>query len=574
MILITKEFVLKQLPLDLISISMKNLALSLCLLVTSACGGGGGSTPEPDPIQTISVSLSTSNLEVEVGTSSTLTWSSTNAQSCTASGNWSGTKTTSGNEEVIINNSGSNIYNLSCSSSSATSGSASIQINGVISRINISNTIFSNRSPDCGDYVENYESEVRDLTRAIDFEGYVDIEVEDQSCNLLSDNIPNHDFNDSSANFRTDAIEKDRLFVISRSPQQASQNSEISGQTWDAVMLNGVVADVKSGGCYYPSEPRADADGNTEAGCSQNAEWRLVPLEYSTKFGADIHNAHVQPDGTYHYHGNPNAMFDENPTGDGSPVIGFAADGFPIYGSYILDSLSGTYRKALSGYTLKEGTRGSIVEIYLLDPLEDSRNFCIDIVGSKENADTQRGLQAHTCYSYQGEISVDQGFNKNRISEYEFFIPSFEVCMTFNSSDNDLALSVCNGSELQKFTFLTNGNIVLNSDPNLCVTVAQNDAREGGGGNPVHLIRDLKIEECQESLSIYQSWGIRSLKTNTNPGGEYSGIYEEDWEWTDSGDLDECNGMTYENQYGYYVTDGYPFIINCFKGNVDSSFQK
>jgi hypothetical protein len=54
----------------------------------------------------------------------------------------------------------------------------------------------------------------------------------------------------------------------------------------------------------------------------------------------------------------------------------------------------------------------------------------------------------------------------------------------------------------------------------------------------------------------------------------YSGIYEEDWEWTDSGDLDECNGMTYENQYGYYVTDGYPFIINCFKGNVDSSFQK
>jgi len=160
MILITKEFVLKQLPLDLISISMKNLALSLCLLVISACGGGGGSAPQPDPIQTISVSLSTSNLEVEVGTSSTLTWSSTNAQSCTASGNWSGTKTTSGNEEVIINNSGSNIYNLSCSSSSATSGSASIQINGVISRINISNTIFSNRSPDCGDYVENYESEL------------------------------------------------------------------------------------------------------------------------------------------------------------------------------------------------------------------------------------------------------------------------------------------------------------------------------------------------------------------------------------------------------------------------------
>ena len=400
---------------------MKNFVLCLCLLLVAACGGGGGSTSEPDPIQTISVNLSSSNLEAEVGTTITLTWSSTNAETCSASGDWSGTKTTSGNEDVVIN-SGTNLYNLSCSGSSAISGSASIQVNGVISRINITNDIFSNRSSDCGDYDENYESKVRDITRVIDFEGYVDIEAGDQSCNLYSDNIPNHDFNDASANFRTDAIEKDRVFIISRSPQQASQNTQISRQTWDAVMLNGVVVDVKSGGCYYPSESRADADGNTEAGCPQNAQWRLVPLEYSTKFGADIHNAHVQPDGTYHYHGDPNAMFDDNPAGNGSPVIGFAADGFPVYGSYILDAITGTYRKVLSGYTLKEGTRGT--------------------------------------------------------------------------------------------------------------------------------------------------------KTDTNPGGEYSGIYEEDWEWTNSGDLDECNGMIYENQYGYYVTDSYPFILNCFKGAVDSSFQK
>ena len=169
---------------------MKNFALIVCLFTITACGGGGGSAPTPDPIQTISVSLSASNTEVEVGTAITLTWSSSNAQSCTASGNWSGTKTTSGNQEVTINNSGSNLYNLSCSGSSANSGSTSVQVNGVISRINISNEIFSNRSSDCANYVENYESKVRDLTRAIDFDGYVDIEVEDQSCNLLSDNIP------------------------------------------------------------------------------------------------------------------------------------------------------------------------------------------------------------------------------------------------------------------------------------------------------------------------------------------------------------------------------------------------
>ena len=550
------------------------LVIMLAALVGCGGGGGGSSDPVNDLIISITVSLSASADEVEVGSPITLTWSSTNAQTCSATGDWSGTKALSGNEVVTINKEGGNTFTLNCSANNASSGSASVEVTGVLNIINITNEIFSNRISDCASYADNYVSNVRDLTRVIDFEGYVDVEVFDTYCNLSSDNIPNHDFNDSSANFRTNVAEIDRVFRVQRDPQMAPEISQINRQAWDAVMLNGVVADVKSAGCYKPSESRADADGNTEAGCGPNDNWMLIPLEYSTKFGADIHNAHVQPDGTYHYHGNPNAMFDDSPSGEGSPVIGFAADGFPIYGSYILDSLTGNYRKALSGYTLKEGTRGSIVEIYLLDPLEDSRNFCVDIVGSKANADTQRGLQAHTCYSYQGEISVDQGFDKNRISEQEFFMPSFEVCMTFNSSDNDLALGICNGSELQKFTFLTNGNIVINSDPSLCVTVDQNDAREGGGGNPVHLIRELKIEECRESLSMYQSWGIRSIKTSTNPGGEYSGIYEEDWEWTDSGDLDECNGMEYKEEYGYYVTDSFPYIINCFKGETDSSFNK
>ena len=550
------------------------LVIMLAALVGCGGGGGGSSDPVNDLIISITVSLSASADEVEVGSPITLTWSSTNAQTCSATGDWSGSKAVSGNEVVTINKEGGNTFALNCSANNASSGSASVEVTGVLNIINITNEIFSNRISDCASYADNYVSNVRDLTRVIDFEGYVNVEVFDSYCNLSSDNIPNHDFNDTSANFRTNVAEIDREFRVQRDPQMAPEISQINRQAWDAVMLNGVVADVKSAGCYKPSESRADADGNTEAGCGPNDNWMLIPLEYSTKFGADIHNAHVQPDGTYHYHGNPNAMFDDSPSGEGSPVIGFAADGFPIYGSYILDSLTGSYRKALSGYTLKEGTRGSIVEIYLLDPLEDSRNFCVDIVGSKANADTQRGLQAHTCYSYQGEISVDQGFDKNRISEQEFFMPSFEVCMTFNSSDNDLALGICNGSELQKFTFLTNGNIVINSDPSLCVTVDQNDAREGGGGNPVHLIRELKIEECRESLSMYQSWGIRSIKTSTNPGGEYSGIYEEDWEWTDSGDLDECNGMEYKEEYGYYVTESFPYIINCFKGETDSSFNK
>ena len=288
--------------------------------------------------------------------------------------------------------------------------------------INITNKIFSNRSSDCVDYAERYISNIKDITRIIDFEGYINIEALDTYCLISSDNIPNHDFNDPTAHFRTNATEMPRIYTVKRFPKQASEISHLNGQSWDAVMLNGVVVDVKSGGCYNPSETRADTEGNTEIGCRRNAEWRLIPLEYSTGFGVDIHNAHVQPDGTYHYHGNPNAMFDDAPSGEGSPVIGFAADGFPIYGSYILDEKTGNFRKALSGFTIKKGNRGD--------------------------------------------------------------------------------------------------------------------------------------------------------RTDSNPGGTYSGLYEEDWEWTGAGDLDECNGMVYQGEYGYYVTDSFPYIINCFKGEPDSSFHK
>jgi hypothetical protein len=75
------------------------------------------------------------------------------------------------------------------------------------------------------------------------------------------------------------------------------------------------------------------------------------------QFGADEHNAHAQPDGAYHYHGNPHALFNEEPNEvtEESPVIGFAADGFPIYGPYIKDH--GKIREVRSSYRLKVGKR-------------------------------------------------------------------------------------------------------------------------------------------------------------------------------------------------------------------------
>ena len=104
----------------------------------SSCGGGGGGGGSSDsPIgggsstPTISVTISSSAQSAEVNSSVTITWSSTSATSCSASGAWSGTKSTSGSESVIIGLGGSNNFSLTCSAPGANSGSNSVSVNGI-----------------------------------------------------------------------------------------------------------------------------------------------------------------------------------------------------------------------------------------------------------------------------------------------------------------------------------------------------------------------------------------------------------------------------------------------------------
>ena len=76
----------------------------------------------------------------------------------------------------------------------------------------------------------------------------------------------------------------------------------------------------------------------------------------------------------------------------------------------------------------------TLAEIFLLNNLDENRGFCLDIKGYKTSADPSRGLQAHTCYSYQGSIAVDQGFDINRISSGQFYLPGFEMCIELSLS--------------------------------------------------------------------------------------------------------------------------------------------
>jgi hypothetical protein len=68
----------------------------------------------------------------------------------------------------------------------------------------------------------------------------------------------------------------------------------------------------------------------------QNAGvWKIEALGQSYfPFGVDTSNAHVQPDGAYHYHGMPEKYITKLAKGQAMTLVGFAVDGFPIYARY------------------------------------------------------------------------------------------------------------------------------------------------------------------------------------------------------------------------------------------------
>jgi len=151
------------------------------------------------------------------------------------------------------------------------------------------------------------------------------------------------------------------------------------------------------------------------------------------------------------------------------------------------------------------------VEITLVDKLDEPRGFCIDTIGYKHRARPERGLHTHSCYSYEGALAVDQAFDADLIRRGTFKILGFNLCMTARtlSPGSGFALEPCDGRETQQFEHRPNGQIVQRTLSVQCVTVGEGPSREGGGGNPVHLIRDLILDPCDGSRNDRQKWRLR-----------------------------------------------------------------
>ncbi len=78
-----------------------------------------------------------------------------------------------------------------------------------------------------------------------------------------------------------------------------------------------------------PFDPGADEYWNRD----RSSGWQYEALSPAIDLGLDAHRAHVQRTGAYHYHGIPEALVRAlgGRSDRHSPLVGYAADGFPIY---------------------------------------------------------------------------------------------------------------------------------------------------------------------------------------------------------------------------------------------------
>ena len=114
------------------------------------------------------------------------------------------------------------------------------------------------------------------------------------------------------------------------SPTETSTSTKLGGPAGViAYILNGVKVDAGTAGTCNNSGASCKLAGG-------GGSWSIEALgQTHFDFGDDENHAHVQPGGQYHYHGIPEGFVTKQ-GGNSSTmtIIGWAADGFPIYARY------------------------------------------------------------------------------------------------------------------------------------------------------------------------------------------------------------------------------------------------
>lgn len=164
---------------------------------------------------------------------------------------------------------------------------------------------------------------------------YYDWSCDGSYRNLTANGIPDHDVGEFPNSGNPNTIsEQDVEESFTLDPIETNVATTLGGPRGvTGMVLNGVKIDASTAGSCDDEAEDSDND------CSlvdNSGSWNIEALgQTAFDFGTDDNNAHVQPDGTYHYHGMPEG-FVTLQGGDSSTMtlIGWAADGFPIYARY------------------------------------------------------------------------------------------------------------------------------------------------------------------------------------------------------------------------------------------------
>lgn len=181
-------------------------------------------------------------------------------------------------------------------------------------------------------------------TSTPEVESEVTIELVGDERIIKSNGIPNHKTGRFPNRGNPNRIsEQSHEYRVPANPKVAGRISPMHGEF--GVAVNGVPFDPGAGEFY---------DGETG--------WQYEPLSGAISLGIDMSHAHVQPTGKYHYHGLPTGLLDavEVQEGEHSPLIGWAADGFPIYVVYGYSEpkdAASEVQELTSSYRLKPGER-------------------------------------------------------------------------------------------------------------------------------------------------------------------------------------------------------------------------
>jgi hypothetical protein len=164
-------------------------------------------------------------------------------------------------------------------------------------------------------------------------ESKVEIREQGDQRIIRANGIPNHTTGKFPNPGNPNSIEaQDYLFGMPLHPTTNAVFTPVERQPI-GVALNGVVFDPGTAE-YWNDDP--------------SSGWRKEGIVKGRgTLGMDRNMAHVQPNGAYHYHGVPTGLVEQLP-GSGRKLIGYAADGFPIYTQTKEDR---------SGYRLKSGPR-------------------------------------------------------------------------------------------------------------------------------------------------------------------------------------------------------------------------